>query len=122
MSPRRPSIRGRILLALAALLPLLLFLEACTCGSPTNRPGAEAIVTGTVLDAATGIPVEGAHLEGPAGTRATSGSDGRFELTGLRERDEGEIVARTDDGRTGSVRVRPLAPGRLEVAVHLSRR
>jgi len=92
------------------------------CGGPKSRPGAEVVVTGTVLDAATGDPVAGAHVEGPAGTRADSGKDGRFKLAGLRERDEGEVVARTDDGRAASVRLRPLAPGGLEIALHLSRR
>ena len=110
-----------LLLVLAALLGLVLS-GACTGGGPPSRPGAEAVVTGTVLDAATGDPIAGAHVEGPAGSRAVSGSDGRFRLEGLRERDEGEIVARTDDGRAGSVHVRPLAPGGLEIALHLSRR
>ena len=108
-------------LVLLASLGLALSLGACNCGRAPSRPGAEAFVTGTVLDAATGAPVEGARVEGPAETRAVSGSDGRFELAGLRERDEGEVVARTDDGRVGRVRLRPLAPGRLEVALHVAR-
>jgi hypothetical protein len=106
---------ARITLASALLL-------ASACGGTPSRPGAEALVTGTVLDASTGSPVSGARVEGPAGTHAVSGSDGRFELQGLRERDEGDVVAQTDDGRRGSVRLRPLAPGRLEIALHLARR
>jgi hypothetical protein len=93
-----------------------------SCGGTPSRPGAEALVTGTVLDAATGAAVAGARIDGPAGTHAVSGSDGRFELDGLREKDEGDVVAQTDDGRRGSVHVRPLAPGRLEIALHLARR
>jgi protocatechuate 3,4-dioxygenase beta subunit len=97
-------------------------LLASACGGPPSRPGAEALVTGTVLDASTGVPVPGARIDGPGGTHAVSGSDGRFELQGLRERDEGEVLAQTDDGRRGSVHLRPLAPGRLEIALHLARR
>ena len=110
------------LAALMIGLGLGLGLGPAGCGGPKSRPGAEVVVTGTVLDAATGDPVAGAHVEGPAGTRADSGKDGRFKLAGLRERDEGEVVARTDDGRAASVRLRPLAPGGLEIALHLSRR
>jgi hypothetical protein len=97
------------------------FFGSCG-GGPKSRPGPEVVVTGTVLDAATGEPIAGAHVEGPAGSHADSGRDGRFKLEGLRERDEGEVVARTDDGRAGSVRLRPLAPGGLEIALHLARR
>ena len=105
-----------------ALVALLVLALTGACGGPKSRPGAEIAVTGTVLDAATGEPVAVAHVEGPAGARATSGKDGRFKLEGLREKDEGEVVARTDDGRSASVRLRPLVPGGVEIALHLSRR
>jgi hypothetical protein len=101
---------------------LLLLGGACACSGRSSRPGAEAIVAGTVLDAASGAAVAEVPLEGPQGAHATSGRDGRFEMSGLREGDSGEVRARASDGRTGSVTLRPLRPGRLEVVVNLYRR
>ena len=106
-------------LAVALLLALTC---ACACSRGSDRAGAEAVVTGTVLDGATGAPVSEVRLAGPHDTHAVSGSDGRFEMSGLRAGDEGDISAHTDDGRSGSVTLRPLAAGRLEVVVKLYRR
>jgi hypothetical protein len=94
---------------------------ACAC-SDKSRTGEEAIVVGTVIDAATGQAVPDIRLEGPQGARATSDERGRFEMEGLRAGDSGEIVAKAPDGRRGGVTLRPLQPGRLEVVVQLYRR
>lgn len=99
---------------------LLALFCACACGK-TSRPGAEARIVGTVIDASTGTPVAGVRVEGPHGTSAVSGDDGRFEIRGLREGDRGEVVAQSDDGRRGGVSLLPLAAGRREVVVHLVR-
>ena len=109
-------------LTLAASLLLALALAcACACSGGADRPGPEATVVGTVLDARNGNPVAGVRLEGPRGIRAVSKDDGRFEMTGLRAGDQGEISARADDGRTGSVVLQPLPAGRLEVVLYLRR-
>jgi len=110
-----------IALGLAFSLALLL-TWACACSGRNDRPGAEAIVTGTVLDAATGTPLADVRIEGPHGARAVTASDGRFEMEGLREGDEGQVLAQTSDGRRGSVTLRPLPAGRREVVLHVSRR
>ncbi len=106
-------------LAVALLLALTC---ACACSRSSGRPGAEAVVTGTVLDGGTGAPIAEVRLTGPNGANAVSGRDGRFEMGGLRAGDEGEIAGKTDDGRSGSVTLRPLAAGRLEVVLKLYRR
>ena len=110
---------------LGVMLALLLGLVcvcACACSGSKDRPGEEATVVGSVIDAATGKPAPGIRLEGPSGCTATSDDDGRFEMEGLRAGDSGEIVAKATDGRRGVVTLRPLAAGRLEVVVQLYRR
>jgi len=110
----------KTLLSLGVALVIAL---ACACAcSGKSRPGEEALVVGSVIDAATGLAVPDIRLEGPEGSRATSDERGRFEMEGLRAGDSGEIVAVAPDGRRGGVTLRPLAPGRLEVVVHLYRR
>lgn len=110
----------KTLLSLAVTLVIAL---ACACAcSGNSRPGEEALVVGSVIDAATGRAVPDIRLEGPEGSRATSDDRGRFEMEGLRAGDSGEIVALAPDGRRGGVTLRPLAPGRLEVVVQLYRR
>jgi hypothetical protein len=110
----------KTLLSLGVMLVLAL---ACACAcSGKSRPGEEAVVVGTVLDAATGQAVPDIRLEGPEGSRATSDERGRFEMEGLRAGDSGEIVAVAPDGRRGGVTLRPLQAGRLEVVVQLYRR
>jgi hypothetical protein len=108
--------------ALALAVSLLLALAcACACSGRSNRSGAAASVVGTVLDVRNGAPVANVRLEGPQGVRAVTKDDGRFEMTGLRAGDEGELVARADDGRTGSLVLQPLPAGRLEVVLYLRR-
>jgi hypothetical protein len=108
--------------AFTLAVSLLLALAcACACSGRSGRAGAEATVVGTVLDARNGAPVGSVRLEGPQGARAVSKEDGRFEMTGLRAGDAGEIVGRADDGRTGSVPLQPLPAGRLEVVLYLRR-
>lgn len=110
----------KTLLSLGVALVLAL---ACACAcSDKSRPGEEALVVGTVIDAATGQAVPEIRLEGPGGARATSDERGRFEMEGLRAGDAGEIVAKAPDGRRGGVTLRALQPGRLEVVVQLYRR
>jgi hypothetical protein len=109
-------------ITLAASLLLALALAcACACSGRSNRAGPDATVVGSVLDVRNGAPVGGVRLEGPHGARATSKEDGRFEMTGLRAGDAGEIVGRADDGRTGSLVLQPLPAGRLEVVLYLRR-
>ena len=62
----------RSALSLGASLLLLLGC-ACACSRRSSRPGAEAVVAGTVVDAASGAPVPDVPLEGPQGARAVSG-------------------------------------------------
>jgi hypothetical protein len=107
--------------ALALVLPLSIF-GAFACSGRGARPGEPAVVVGTVLDASTGQGVAGIRVEGPFEACAVSDERGRFEMTGLRAGDAGELAARSPDGRRGSVTLRPLAPGRLEVVLHLARR
>lgn len=111
----------KTLLTLGLALVLALAC-ACACSGEKSRSGEEAVVVGSVIDAATGQPASGIPLEGPEGARATSDERGRFEMGGLRAGDAGEIVAKAPDGRRGGVTLRPLAPGRLEVVVQLYRR
>jgi hypothetical protein len=85
------------------------------------QPGAPVSVTGTALDARTGKVLAGVRIEGPRGVRAVSGKDGRFELVGLREGDEGLVRASLEDGRQGSVTLRPLSSERLEIVLRLGR-
>lgn len=110
----------KTLFLLAAAL-LLALVCACAC-SGNSRPGEEALVVGTVIDAATGQAVPDIRLEGPHDAHATSDERGRFEMEGLRVGDSGEIVAKAPDGRRGLVTLRPLRAGRLEVVVQLYRR
>lgn len=111
----------KTLLALGLTLVLALAC-ACACSGGKSRPGQEAVVVGSVIDAATGQPASGIRLEGPEGSCAISDERGRFEMEGLRAGDSGELVAQAPDGRRGGVTLRPLAPGRLEVVVQLYRR
>lgn len=85
-----------------------------------SRDGPPVIV-GTALDAATGKPLAGVTLTLPDGTKALSDERGRFELRGMAAGLEGELVARHPSGLEGSNRLLPLAGGRLEVVVRLSR-
>jgi hypothetical protein len=118
----------------AALLALGLLVLAPACGASgengrprgapeqdAERRGAPARVTGTALDARTGVVLAGVRVEGPHGARAVSGRDGRFELLGLRQGDGGEVVGRLDDGRQGRVTLRPLSAERLEIVLRLAR-
>ena len=116
------NVRHRI-----AVLPLLLSTAlgaSCARGGThddarASSSAAPAVVAGTVLDAATGEPLAGVRIEGPHGTRAVSARDGRFELSGLRAGEEGDLVAKGEGRPTHVRRLRPLAEGRLEIVIHL---
>jgi len=113
------------------LVFLALGLSGCACcddaqSSPTaagtvDAAAGEAIVQGTVVDAATRAPVAGAQVTAPGGSRARSDDAGRFRIAGLAPGLEGELVAEGPDGAVGRVPLRPLRPGTLEVVVHLRR-
>ena len=113
-------------------LPLLLLAAlAAGCGRDASAPGGAAgaaeapppagtaVVSGTTVDAATGEPLPGVEVSGPGGVSAVSDARGRFRLEALPVGASGEVVARTHDGRTGSLTLRPLANARLEVVLHL---
>jgi len=92
-------------------------------GTPAGALAAgPAIVRGTAVDASSGRPLAGVRIEGPGGLVDTSDPDGRFELAGLPLGVSGELVARTDDGRTGRNKLRPLTAGALEVVVFVRSR
>ncbi len=119
---------------LAASLALL--GAACSCSPKSNSgPGAGAAdggaeqsteiqngnakVTGTVLDAASGMPVGGAAIEA-FGKSCKSGADGRFVLTQLPEGRKGVLRAKASGGRSAENALQPLRPGGLEVVLHLT--
>ncbi|HVS09517.1 MAG TPA: carboxypeptidase regulatory-like domain-containing protein [Planctomycetota bacterium] len=115
-----------------ALLAILLAALAAGCGRDASAPGrgaagateapppaGTAVVSGTTIDAATGEPLAGVEVTGPGEVSAVSDARGRFRLEGLPVGASGEVVARTHDGRTGSLTLRPLANARLEVVLHL---
>jgi hypothetical protein len=110
------------LTALACVI-LLAGLLPASCRNSHNTADAEtsAVIVGTVLDAATGKPVEGARVEGPGGRKTRSDQRGRFELRGLGVGTTGEVRASTGDGKSGSVSLRRLSAGRLEIVLHVKR-
>lgn len=81
--------------------------------------GPAAQVSGTVLDARTGKPVEGATVRAPGGQTATSDARGRFVLRGLPPGTSGELVGTTEAGLTGKNLLRPLEGGALEVVLYV---
>jgi len=116
----------------ALALVLALALAGCgtdgaerAAGSPGGGSSAlgarSATITGTVVDAESGAVVAGVSIEGPGGARAKSDERGRFTLSGLPVGGEGQIVARSQDGREAVNRLRPLRPGTLEVVLRLRR-
>lgn len=106
----------------------ILSLCACACAC-TDRGGAcsaaeapaRAEVAGTVLDRGTGAPIERALVVLPDGREVHTDARGRFLAADLPVGLAGELSARAEDGRKGSVTLRPLAPGRLEVVIHAGR-
>ncbi len=80
--------------------------------------GSPVVVVGTTLEAASRTPLAGVRVEGPGGVVAESDADGRFVLRGLSPGAQGDLLA-TADGLAGSLRLRPLRRGRLEVVVFL---
>ena len=121
-------------LASWASWPLLALALACAggCKSPEPTSGSTAavelpapdprlgppVVLGTVIEAATGQPVAGAKVVAPNGLEALTDDSGRFQLRGLEHGSEGELQASSGD-LAGSIRLRPLLGGRLEVVLHL---
>lgn len=109
------------------LVVWILGFGACACAC-TDRGGSKnadaptrAEVSGTVLDRATGAPIEGARVRFPDGREARTDALGRFVVSDLAPGLAGEVQARSEDGREGRVTLRPLAAGRLEVVLHLGR-
>ncbi len=93
--------------------------ESALHSAAFDEHAGPAVVVGTVLEAATGKPISGARIQGPGGTQALTDSKGRFELAGLKAGMQGRIVAQSSAGLTGENRLRPLAPGQLEVVIYL---
>ncbi len=91
--------------------------EGSALRDPRAPRGGPASVRGTVLDAASGRPLAGALVQGPGGAQAVSDREGRFALERLPVGGGGEVVATTDDGRSGTNRLRALREGVLEVVV-----
>jgi len=98
---------------LSAALLAGLALGACAGGAD------EAVVTGTVLDAASGEPIAEARVEGPGGAHTTTDRHGRFELR-LAAGTSGELRAAASAERSARVVLRPLEAGRLEVVLRAS--
>lgn len=95
-------------------------LLGCREGVEASSDGRGApIVAGATLDAETGEALVGVLVEGPRGTRSVSDPAGRFELIGLEEGDSGVLRASRGTEYAGSLPLRPLAAGRLEVVFHL---
>lgn len=110
--------------AIALAVCLAAAVDGCSTGvhdAARTAQTAEAIVRGTVLDAASGEALGGIHVDGPHDTHAVSDRNGRFELDGLHAGDEGLVVAKTPDGRTGSVKLRKLEAGALEVVLNVGK-
>jgi hypothetical protein len=99
-------------------LSLALLFAGCG-GSDHGSDSARAVVRGTTVDERTREPIAGALVVGPEGAKARSDEHGRFVLEGLSAGASGEVRASSSDGLCGSVQLRPLAAGELEVVVHL---
>ncbi len=77
-----------------------------------------AVVAGTVVEAATLAPLEGARIVAPDGSEAHSDASGRFEIRGLALGTEGELRATLGE-LSGTVQLRPVSRGVLEVVLAL---
>ena len=98
------------------------------CAGETQHPlqGGQRGLTrleGTVLEAATGLPVEGALVTGPGDVRATTDRSGRFSMAlpaaGDRADEGAVLLAEGPDGLRASNRLQGLQWERLEVVLHL---
>ena len=87
-------------------------------GPDAQAQSGNAKLTGTVLDAATGMPVGGVTVEA-FGKTCKSGADGRFLLSQLPEGRRGTLRAKASDGRRAENSLQPLRAGGLEVVLHL---
>jgi hypothetical protein len=109
-----------------ALTPLTLGCRstrgADASGLPAPFQGAleqgPAVVAGTVVEAATLAPLEGARVVAPDGSEAQSDASGRFEIRGLALGTQGELRATLGE-LSGSVHLRPVSRGVLEVVLAL---
>ncbi|MEW6072233.1 MAG: carboxypeptidase regulatory-like domain-containing protein [Planctomycetota bacterium] len=117
-----PALAAAVLLLLAAACGAQRAGESATSFGPAEAAarigaGPPPLVQGTVVEAATGKPLAGALVRAPGGQEVRTGADGRFVLAGLPAGTAGELAARTASGLAGRVRLRPLAPGTLEVVL-----
>ncbi len=125
-TPRPASAGAPLGLLLATLLPL-----ACGTVVDGGEKGEHAPVLaeknahgparilGTAIDAASRKPLAGVLVEGPNGVLVRTNAEGRFELTGLVPGTVGTIEATTETGLAGSVKLRPLSSGVLEIVLHM---
>jgi hypothetical protein len=113
------------------LVLVALFFWACVGGGRAPEPGSALgaapahriqagppVVTGTVIAASSLAPLAGATVVGPSGQQTVTDARGRFSLRGLAAGASGDLTASSGDLQ-GSVRLRPLAGGRLEVVLYL---
>jgi hypothetical protein len=109
--------------AVSTVLVAVLFGAGVTIPGCSSEESAATItrasIRGTVLDRATGVVVAGARIELTDGRSTASAEDGRFELGDLEPGLVGELRARTPDGRTALLPIRPLRAGALEVVLHV---
>jgi hypothetical protein len=107
-----------VLVCVASMVALL---SCCTDSRSGKHGDGNAVIVGTVVDAANGKPVADARVEGPGGRSTRSDERGRFELTGFSIGTTGEVKASTSDGRAATVTLRRLSAERLEIVLHLKR-
>ena len=98
-----------------------LAIVAAACTQQISEATRTAIVVGTVVDAASGEPLADVRVEGPGGKHATSDAAGHFQVAAFPAGTEGELTAKTADGRSGRVMLRKLEPRPLEVVIQLSK-
>ncbi len=125
-----PALASALAPILAPLLASAL-LFACSSNPPADDPNpgdiaplapdpkaGPPVVVGTVIEAASGAPVAGATILGPDGSETVTDEAGRFRLKGLPPGASGDLKA-SAGLLEGSVRLRPLTGGRLEVVLHV---
>jgi hypothetical protein len=110
-----------VCVAAAAVVLGCCTLSCCTKAGAGSHGGGNAVIVGSVVDAANGKPVADARVEGPGGRSTRSDERGRFELSGFEIGTTGEVKASTSDGRTAVVSLRRLAAERLEIVLHVKK-
>jgi hypothetical protein len=89
---------------------------------PAPPVAGTAIVCGTVFDLKTGAPAADVAVSFAGGKAAHTDAQGRFEIQGLELGASGEVLARSSDGREGTVKLLPLGSERREIVLNLAAR